>query len=316
MTWDLDIFLKLSDKWDREYLKAVTSAIRQYQPEKAEEMIQRYLREERQADLNLTNTYARRIFRGALLTVARGLETSLFRKGVIVMWASIAPRDWACSDRNIDFNYDLAKRKIRNAFAGKDFVGVIEPGYYPHERWKSGDKIGSLISFHAHILVWDTSRSKLQRHQQDIGLRFWPVREGDRKTGRLYHVKALADLWRILRYSTKMPFQGYDREVREDDSIVQSHLELAPVHHYRLFRFSRNHTVWDAWLAGGEGARVLRDVRKAVRTILLGIEVFRPGGTPRRRLKAQPAQANVERASHVSADPVDQVSSQPRSVQH
>ena len=87
-----------------------------------------------------------------------------------------------------------------------------------------------------------------------------------------------------------MPFQGYDREVRDDDSIAQSDLQLAPIHHYRLFRFSRHHNVWDAWLAGGEGAKLLRDVRKAVRNILLGVELFRPGGAPRRRLKGKPAQ--------------------------
>ncbi len=168
MALDLDIFLKPSDKWDQEYLKAVTSAIREHQPDKAEKIIQRYLSEERQAELNLTNTYSRRIFRTALLAAARSVETNLFRKGVIVMWASIAPRDWACCDRAIDFDYDLAKRKIRNAFAGKNFIAVIEPGYYPHEKWKSGDQVGSLMSFHAHIVVWDTSRSKLQRHQRGI----------------------------------------------------------------------------------------------------------------------------------------------------
>jgi hypothetical protein len=173
-------------------------------------------------------------------------------------------------------------------------MGVIEPGYYPDVKWKPDDKLGSLISFHTHILVWDSSRSKLQRHQQNIRARFWPVMEGDRKTARLYHARTLGDLWRVLRYSTKMPFQGYDREVREDYSIVQSHLELAPIHHYRLFRFLRRYTVWDAWLAGGEGAQLLRDVRKEVRSILRGIEVFRPGGGPRSRIKAQPGQANVK----------------------
>ncbi len=86
-----------------------------------------------------------------------------------------------------------------------------------------------------------------------------------------------------------MPFQGYDREVGEDDSIRQSDLQLAPIHHYRLFRFSRHYTVWDAWLAGGEGAQLLRDVRNEVRTILLGIEIFRPGRPPRRKIKAQPS---------------------------
>jgi hypothetical protein len=142
MALDLDVFLKPSDKWDREYLKAVTSALRKYQPEKAEKIIQRYLSEERQAELNLANTYARRIFRAALLTTAKGLESDLFRKDVIVMWASIAPRDWACWDRDIDFNYDLAKQKIRNAFVGKDFIGVIEPGYYHMNGGKVAIKAG------------------------------------------------------------------------------------------------------------------------------------------------------------------------------
>ena len=232
MELDLDIFLKPSDKWDREYLKAVAAAIRQYKPDNAEKIIQRYLSEERQAEFNLTNTYARRIFRRALLKAARSEGAHLFRKDVIVMWSSIAPRDWACCDRDIDFNYAAAKQKIRNAFAGKDFIGVIEPGYYPQVRWESGDKVGSLISFHAHIVVWDTSRSKLQRHQKDIRRRFLPVMEGDHKTARLYHVKTLGDLWKVLRYSTKMAFQGYDREVREDGSIVQRHLELSPIHHF------------------------------------------------------------------------------------
>ena len=63
MALDFDVFLKPSNKWDREYLKAVADAIRKYQPEKAEKIIRRYLSEERQAELNLTNTYARRIFR-------------------------------------------------------------------------------------------------------------------------------------------------------------------------------------------------------------------------------------------------------------
>jgi hypothetical protein len=60
MTFDLDVFLKPSNKWDRKYLKEVTSAIRKYQPEKADEIIQRYLSEESQGELNLTNPYSRR----------------------------------------------------------------------------------------------------------------------------------------------------------------------------------------------------------------------------------------------------------------
>ena len=95
-----------------------------------------------------------------------------------------------------------------------------------------------------------------------------------------------------------MPFEGYDKkrggatDVGADPdssagSVRQIHTDLQPIHHYRLFKFMRKHSLFDAWLGGGDGAKLLRDVRKAVRTILQGIEVFRPGGAPRRRIKAQ-----------------------------
>ena len=80
MELDLDIFLKPSDKWDREYLKAVAAAIRQYKPDNAGKIIQRYLSEERQAEFNLTNTYARRVFRRALLKAARSAGAQPFSK--------------------------------------------------------------------------------------------------------------------------------------------------------------------------------------------------------------------------------------------
>ncbi len=91
MEFNLDNFLKPADQWDRKYLDAVAAAIRQYQPDHAGKTLQRYLSKQHQAEMNLTNTYARRIYRRALLTAARSLERRLFGKGVIVMWASIAP---------------------------------------------------------------------------------------------------------------------------------------------------------------------------------------------------------------------------------
>lgn len=106
---DLEKFLYPSDKWDAKYREAVNAAIRLYQPERAEKIIQRYLAPARRAEFNLANTYARRIFRRELLATALALETNLFRPGLVVMWASIADRAWACCDRNINFDYGAAK---------------------------------------------------------------------------------------------------------------------------------------------------------------------------------------------------------------
>src|ERR1700730_7844157 len=119
---DLEKFLNPSDKWDGKYRRAVIAAIRQYQPERAEQIIERYLSRERCAEFNLANTYARRIFRRELLATELALETNLFRPGLVVMWASIADRAWACCDRDINFDYDAAKQKLRNAFTGMNFI--------------------------------------------------------------------------------------------------------------------------------------------------------------------------------------------------
>ena len=154
---DLEKFLNPSDKWDARYRQAVIATMRKYQPDRAEKIIQRYLSLERRAEFNMVNTYARRIFRRELLASAFDFETYLFRSGIVVMWATIADRDWACCDRDINFDYRAAKQKICNAFTGMNFIGVIEPGYYPEIEWARDGQVGCLVSFHAHIVIWDTS---------------------------------------------------------------------------------------------------------------------------------------------------------------
>ncbi len=80
------------------------------------------------------------------------------------------------------------------------------------------------------------------------------------------------DLARVFRYSTKMPVEGYDKNEDAGDlsggngnsgSVTQSHTDLRPIHHYRLFRFMRKHKLFDAWLAGGDGSEFLRETKKA-----------------------------------------------------
>ena len=211
---DLEKFLNPPDKWDARYRQAVIAAIRKYQPDRAEKIIQRYLSPERRAEFNMVNTYARRIFRRELLASAFDFETYLFRSGIVVMWATIADREWACCDRDINFDFHAAKQKLRNAFTGMNFIGVIEPGYYPEDRMEEGGQVGGLMSFHAHIVIWDTSESKLRRHQRRIRVRFLPVARDDRSTPRLDKLEEPDDLRKVLRYSTKMPFEGYGKKTR------------------------------------------------------------------------------------------------------
>ncbi|MGZ4987726.1 MAG: hypothetical protein ACXWBP_06790 [Limisphaerales bacterium] len=259
---DVEKVLRAAAKWDAKYRRAVVDAIRRHQPELADKIIQRYLSRERRAEFNLTNTYARRIFRHELVRAVLAPETNPFQAGPAVMWAGITHRPWACCDLEINFSYQDAKRKIRNALKGMNFIGVIEPGYYPNVEWDNGWRVGCLVSFHAHIVVWDTSISKLRRRQRKIEALFLPVTPDDRRATKFYELTILQKVLKVLRYSTKMSFEGYDKQFKAN-SVKQSHTDLQPLHHYRLFRFMRKHTLWDAWLAGGEGAELLRSVRKA-----------------------------------------------------
>jgi hypothetical protein len=273
---DMEKFLRASDQWDAKYRKAVIAAIRQYQPDRAEDIIARYLSRDRCAEFNWVNTYSRRVFRKELLQAALDLAPKLFRPGIVLMLASITDFDWACPDRNIQFDLASAKQKIRNAFTGMNFFGVIEPAYYPKVPWMRDDQIGCLISFHAHLIVWDTSASKLRRHQREIRKRFTPVDPNDSSTPKLNLLKELIDLMTVVRYSSKMPFEGYDKKrggagkigARDSKkpssgSVRQIHTDLQPIHHYLLFRFMRRYRLFDAWLAGGGGSALLRETRKA-----------------------------------------------------
>ncbi len=272
---NLEKFLNPSGNWDSKYRKSLIAAIRQYQPERADAIIQRYLSRKRRAEFNMVNTYSRQIFRWELLAMATNLDTNLFQPDLVRMLATFTPRDWAHCDRDITFDYDTAKQKLRNAFTGMNFIGVIEPAYYPKVEWERDGRVGRLISFHAHVLVWDTSESKLRRHQRKIRARFLPVDADDRSTPTLNLLKTLEDLAKVLRYCTKMPWEGYDKKKKENAteesgggkrrpiSIEQRHVKLKAIHHYRLFNFLRKHTLFDAWLGGGNGAKLLRETRKA-----------------------------------------------------
>jgi len=276
---ELDDFLYTAEKWDAKYRKVVISALREYQPERAGAIIQRYLSRERQAEFNMVNTYSRAIFRRELLPIT--LEANLIREGVALMLGTFTPFEWAHCDRDIQFDYADAKSTLRNAFPGMNFLGVIEPAYYPKVKWQRDERVGKLISFHAHVLVWDTSETKLRRHQRELRSRFKPVDPGDRGTPMFNLLKTIKDLAKVVRYATKMPYEGYDKKKKENaagsgdshnsTSVKQSHLELEPIYHYRLFKFLRKHKLFAAWLAGGDGAELLRRTRKAALRTARGV---------------------------------------------
>jgi hypothetical protein len=262
---DLNRFLRFADKKDLEYLVALKAAIYEREGHKrGTETIQKYLSRERLGDFNLVNPYARKAFRRRLLLEVGDLENPTLSDAGVVMLATFADREWACSDRAYKCDFGKAKRKIRNAFAGMDYIAVLEAAVYPDSKWKTKGAAGCLVSFHCNAVVWSTSESKLRRHRKAIATRFEPVFEGETTTYPVLNdLKTIVDLLRVLRYVTKMPLDGY-RKKRKDGKVSQEHAQLEAGHHYRLFKFLRDRSLFDAWFAGGDGAAILKQVRRQI----------------------------------------------------
>jgi hypothetical protein len=177
------------------------------------------------------------------------------------MMATFVDQDWAFSIQNIGFDFKVAKQKVRNAFEGFDFIGAFEPAVYPKEKRRTKSGTGSLVSFHAHVMVWSTSESKLRRHKVKIAKRFTPL-AGDEKLSfpTLHNLKTILEFRKSLRYVSKMPVEGYER-IEENDEVRQRHTTLDDVHYFRLVDFLRHHSVFDAWFAGGEGSQILKSAK-------------------------------------------------------
>jgi hypothetical protein len=236
----LNQFLKSAEKWDRKYLKVATKAIAALSPngEIAERRIKKYLSKDRAEEFNLANSFSRAVFRRHLLLAATELEDDLYQAGRVVMMATFVDQGWAFPDHEIGFDFKAAKQKIRNAFFGMDYIGAFEPAVYPNEKWQTESGTGSLVSFHAHVIVWSTSESKLRRHKAKIAKRFTPL-AGDEALSfpRLDNLKTLLEFRKSLRYAAKMPVEGYER-VEQNDEIRQSHTTLDDVHYLGLSAFS------------------------------------------------------------------------------
>jgi hypothetical protein len=257
---NMNQFLRFSDKKDAEYITALEAAIYQFQGQEiGAKTISKYLSQEKLAKFNLVNPYARNVFRKYLLMELADVEGWQFPSGGAIMLATFADRAWACCDRACNFDFDKAKQKIRNALSGMDYIAAIEAGVYPHTKWTTDGVTGCLVSFHCHAVVWSTSKSKLRRHQAKIAARFKPVHEDDKKLPFLNNLKTLKDVLTVIRYLTKMTLEGYRRK----SSGTQEHVPLDAGHHYRLFKFLRGRSLFDAWLAGGKGTEVLRRAKRA-----------------------------------------------------
>jgi hypothetical protein len=274
--------LRTSLKWDQKYLKALVRSIHEHSRCPGADLA--FLFQQAPLECSVVCPRTRHAWRTRLLNTIFHSSDQIFGTGA-VMLATFIDREWAVCDQMLkQFDLDAAKQKVRNAMKGMNFIGVFEPAQYVNKQWKTKGRIGNLVAFHCHMIVWDTSVSKLRRHKKAIADRFSPIDPG-RSYPMLNNLRTLRNLLTVTRYLTKMPFEGYSSNARSNGSIALASAALDPAHHYTMFQHLKTYSVDDVWFAGGAGAWMLGEARKLfyLPSVVKGVEDWVRRGEERRR---------------------------------
>lgn len=170
--------------------------------------------------------------------------------------------------------HEIDLRKIRNElddlFQGLNYFGVIEPALYPRRHHPGAEKKG-VVSWHGHLLTWDTERETLWRRLGNYN---------SRTVGPLYGVPP-ANLrersWKSaavpLLYMLKTPAKSYStrRIVEHIDAgtgeVIAEHdhqtpQKLRPGEHVHMRNVLREFKLDDLLVAGGTVKPLLNPLRE------------------------------------------------------
>jgi hypothetical protein len=286
---DVDEFIARTRQWDDRYLQATVHAVELYEhPDQVEQVIQEFLSGTNKGAFKLTNPSSKRIFLRKLLIAFCEKDESrrssgaqiqkddppnrynedrvpfmagLKRNQVRCALVTFIDESWACPDTAIEFDLVRAKQKVRNALSGLSFVAAFEAAYYINEKWQKNGNWGNLISFHCHAVVWASNYSQLTRRRQKIKPRFRPILGS--KTGvRFDRLKKADDVCRAVCYQAKMPFYGYRTVTQANGKKTQKSASLSYIQRYKLFSALQQYDLFEFWLAGGEGKKLVGAARK------------------------------------------------------
>ncbi|MEW6450055.1 MAG: hypothetical protein AB1490_05365 [Pseudomonadota bacterium] len=261
--------LKEADAWDKKYLDVTVHAIRRFESEEsAQELIYRFLNEECRGTFNLANPSSKRLLLRELLPALLSHlvdDTKAESLRVTCAMATFLHDDWNFPEGGIEFDIGKAKKLIRNALAGFDFIARFEAVTYQNEYWQRGALKGPLVCFHCHCIIWTSaSYSKLERLRKSLKHRF--PRPLSREDGPHFaRIKSPEGLGIILGYISKMPARGKRTDTTLKEYKVQRSRVISKRSYYELFKELRKHDMYTFWLSGGEGAKILRETRSRLR---------------------------------------------------
>lgn len=262
-------------EWNGKYLDVVIHAIERYEDEEcARKTIRKFLSTNTSQNFRSTNPASRVVWMQTLLeTFLAGHSTvggSLNKKPwsialesgeIICAWMTFTNLHWSTAHTNIQFDLERAKQKIRNCLGGLNFLASFEAAVINNEYMETGGTRGKVVSFHCHAIVWATNMSQLKRRREKVVGRFKPL-FGARSSIRIDRLKKEADLHRTLRYQGKMPVLGYRTIPSKRGGKNFAPAKLSGRTHYRLFEAFKHVGLFDLWLGGGEGAKILSEAKQ------------------------------------------------------
>jgi hypothetical protein len=163
-------------------------------------------------------------------------------------------------------------RLLRRGLRGLSYFGMIEPAYYVNVCKGARIHGKRMVSWHVHLLAWGESRSAIKARIESLNKQgiLLPIADGLAAAhqkriskGRLasklcYILKAPRKAYRLFKYEQMTP----------DGEIIlrfkQKKDDLRPGEHLTLFRLMEDMYLDHLALAGGEGAEILRRVKRRV----------------------------------------------------
>lgn len=158
------------------------------------------------------------------------------------------------------------KTRLRKGLRGVSFIGVIEPGYYTNIQAGARVSHTKCVSWHLHVIVWGPEETTLRSLIADLNRSgnyraIAPNRPGA-------HCKKIKDceLPETLGYILKPPTTAYRLSIWVKEgrkTSKQGKSRLRPGERLNLFNAMKGLSLPELALAGGEGARLLAEIKIA-----------------------------------------------------
>jgi hypothetical protein len=182
--------------------------------------------------------------------------------------------DRRCCTSHQEKNIPIARfiRILRRGLGGLSYIGMIEPAYYANVCEGARIYGKRLVSWHLHLLAWGESRKKMQKRIDGLNKQkiLLPIADGLAAA----HQKCISKgkLASKICYLLKSPRKAYRLSkwdtITPDGEIIpkfkQWKDDFRPGERLTVFRLMKDLYLDQLALGGGEGAEILRRVKRRV----------------------------------------------------